>query len=81
MNNNRNNFSPFHNNNNSSGFLNNRQNIALNNNYIKSKNNNTATNFYKYNQFQNMVNYTPLVEERGIRDNIPNNNTSNTSNL
>ena len=83
MNNNRNNnnISPFHNNNdNSAGFLNNRQNIGLNNNYIKNKNNNTATNFYKENQFQNMINYTPLVKERGIGDNNSNNNTSNSSN-
>ena len=85
MNNNRNNnnISPFHNNNdNSAGFLNNRQNIALNNNYIKNKNNNTATNFYKENQFQNMINYTPLVKERerGMGDNNSNNNTSNSSN-
>ena len=83
MNNNRNNnnISPFHNNNdNSAGFLNNRQNIGLNNNYIKNKNNNTATNFYKDNQFQNMINYTPIGKERGIGDNVSNNNTSNTSN-
>ena len=85
MNNNRNNnnFSPFHNDNdNSAGFMNNRQNIALNNNYIKNKNNNTATNFYKENQFQNMINYTPLVKEREreLGDNNSNNITSNNSN-
>ena len=82
MNNNRNNnISPFHNNNdNSAGFLNNRQNYGLNNNYIKNKNNNTATNFYKDNQFQNMINYTPIGKERGIGDNASNNNNSNTSN-
>ena len=84
--NNNKNVSPFRNlNDNSDGFLhnnmNNRQNFGLNNNNIKNKNmNSTAKDFYKENQFNNIINYTPLIKERGRMDNSSNNNASSNSN-
>ncbi len=77
---NNNNVSPFRSNNNMN---NNRQNILVgnnnnnnvkNNNYIKNPNmSNTQQNFYKEKQFNNIMNYTPLIKERNIREN---NNTN-----
>ena len=73
-----NNISPFRvnnhennnniNNNSSAGFMNMNKNI--NNNFIKNNHNmsNTQQNFYSEKQMNNIINYTPLIKERNIRD-------------
>ena len=84
---NNNNVSPFRSNNNNIN-KNNRQNFLVGNNnniktnnYIKNPNmSNTQQNFYKdkEKQFNNIMNYTPLIKERNIREN---NNNSNSTNI
>ena len=73
--NNNNNISPFrsnnieNNNNSSAGFMN-MNNINNNNNnniYIKNPNN-TQQNFYSEKQMNNIINYTPLIKERNIKE-------------
>ena len=71
---NNNNVSPFRNNyidnnyinnNSSAGFM----NMNKNNNYIKNPNmSNTQQNFYSEKQMNNIINYTPLMKERNIRE-------------
>ena len=73
-----NNISPFrvnnhennninNNNNSSAGFMNMNKNI--NNNFIKNHNmSNTQQNFYSEKQMNNIINYTPLIKERNIRE-------------
>ena len=76
--NNKNNISPFrsnniennniNSNNSSAGFMNMNKNIN-NNNYIKNPNmSNTQQNFYSEKQMNNIINYTPLIKERNIRE-------------
>ena len=76
-NNKNNNISPFHsnnveNNNSSAGFMNMNninKNINNNNNNIYIKNpNNTQQNFYNEKQMNNIINYTPLIKERNIKE-------------
>ena len=78
-NNNKNdNISPFrsnnieNNNNSSAGFMNMNninKNINNNNNNIYIKNpNNTQQNFYSEKQMNNIINYTPLIKERNIKE-------------
>ena len=73
---NNNNVSPFRsnniennniNNNSSAGFMNMNKNI--NNNNIKNSNmSNTQQNFYSEKQMNNIINYTPILKERNIRE-------------
>jgi hypothetical protein len=76
---NKNNVSPFRNDNNSNDFNNNRQNMGFNNNKIIKDPimNNTQSNFYKERPFDDMLNYTPLIKDRGQMENQSNSNSNN----
>ena len=55
-------------NNSSAGFMNMNKNVN-NNNYIKNHNmSNTQQNFYSEKQMNNIINYTPLIKDRNIRE-------------
>jgi hypothetical protein len=77
---NKNNVSPFRNdNNNSNDFNNNRQNMGFNNNKLikDPMMNNTQNNFYKERPYDDMLNYTPLIKDRGQMENQSNSNSNN----